>query len=222
MDIRRMLRVSLVILVVMVLAVSMSACLRQASTGPEGTSEEGYPVPGASETPSEIQIAATATVQASQGGDGSGNGGGSGGDTNQPIAVTETPAPVVPTDTPAPVQYVQPTEGIPTEYTLRYGEFPFCIARRFNVNQYELLSKNGLGLNSSVYVGMTLKIPQTGNHFDGEIALKAHPANYTVKAGETLEIIACKFGNVSPDLIALQNNLETPYTLSVGQKLVIP
>ena len=215
MEIKRKLHVISVILVVIVLTVSTAACSRPASTGPEGEATDQYPVPGTTE-PSAIDTAGTATAQAGQ------SGGDTGGDTNQPVAITETPVPVVPTNTSAPVQYVQATPGIPTSHTLRAGEFPFCIARRFDVNQYELLALNGLGLNSTTYVGMTLKIPQTGNHFDGKVALKDHPANYTVKAGETLEIIACKFGNISPDLIALQNGLEAPYTLATGQKLVIP
>jgi LysM repeat protein len=214
METKRMFRIISVILVMVVLTVSMSACRLPASTGPDEDASDEYPVPGTTEQPSNIDTAATATVQAGQ------SGGSTGGDTNQPAAVTETSAPAAPTNTPMP--YVQATPGIPTSYVLKYGEFPFCIARRFNVNQYELLSINGLGLNSTTYVGMTLKIPQTGNHFDGDPALKAHPTNYTVKAGETLEIIACKFGNVSPDMIALQNSLAAPYTLTTGQVLVIP
>lgn len=218
MEIKRKLRILSVLLVIAVLAVSLSACRLPASTGPEDVADEEYPVPGATEETSPIDAAATATQQAVQPTQGSADSGGG----NVPVAVTETPAPVVPTNTPEPKQYVQATPGIPTSYVLKYGEFPFCIARRFDVNQYELLAINGLGLNSSTYVGLTLKIPTTGNHFDGNPALREHPTNYTVKAGDTLEIIACKFGNVSPDMIALQNGLEAPYTLSVGQKLVIP
>lgn len=213
MKIKRLLRITSFILLAVVLTTSLSACRLAASSGPEGATTEEFPVPGTTESPSNIEIAATATVQAGEN---------TGGDSNQPVAVTETPLPVAPTNTPEPVQYVQATPGIPTAYVLKYGEFPFCIARRYDVDQYELLAINGLGLNSPTYVGMTLKIPQTGNHFDGDAALKAHPANYTIKAGDTLEIIACKFGSVSPDMIALQNNLEAPYTLTVGQKLVIP
>jgi LysM repeat protein len=219
MEVKRKLRIISVILTIVILAVSLSACRLPSSTGPEDIGGEEYPVPGTTEQPSNVDIAATATVQAGQVGDNTG------GDTNQPIAVTETSAPAAPaapTNTPEPVQYVQATPGIPTQYVLKYGEFPFCIARRFDVNQYELLAINGLGLNSSTYVGMTLKIPQTGNNFDGNPALRAHPDTYTVKAGDTLEMIACKYGNISPDLIALQNGLEAPYTLTVGQKLTIP
>ena len=214
METKRLFRITSVILLAVMLVTSLSACRLAASEGPDDAASDEFPVPGEQEgQPSDFDNAATATVQA-------GDSGAAGGGSNQPVAVTETPVP--PTATAVPPAYVQATPGIPTEYVLKYGEFPFCIARRFDVDQYELLAINGLGLNSPTYVGRTLKIPQTGNHFDGNAALKNHPAEYKVKAGETLEIIACKFGNVSPDMIALQNGLEAPYTLTTGQILIIP
>jgi LysM repeat protein len=116
-----------------------------------------------------------------------------------------------------------PTEGpLPTTNTIQKGEFPFCIARRYNVNQTELLALNGLGLNSQVVTGTTLSIPQTGNPFVTERSLKAHPAQYTVVSGDTIYTIACQFGSIGPDMIILANNLESPYTLTAGQTLQIP
>lgn len=213
MEIKRLFRILSAVFLVILLAASISSCRLAASEGPEETAVEELPVPGETEEPAEIEIVPTATVQASvvktkvvE--------------PTQPVAITETPLPATATATP-PV-YVQVTPGVPTEYELKYGEFPFCIARRFNVNQYELLAINGLGLNTPTYVGMIINIPQTGNPFDGEPTLKDHPAEYTVRSGETLEIIACDFGDVSPDMIAMQNNLEAPYTLTAGQVLIIP
>jgi LysM repeat protein len=66
-----------------------------------------------------------------------------------------------------------------------------------------------------------LQIPQTGNPFDGTRALIDHPTTYKIVEGDTLNIIACKFGDVSPDMIALQNNLSTP-DLPPGEVLIIP
>jgi LysM repeat protein len=129
---------------------------------------------------------------------------------------------VEPAPTAAPITYVQPTPGgPPSSYTLQEGEFPFCIARRFDVNQTELLNLNGLTFNSLLYAGQVLQIPQTGNPFDGIRTLRDHPTTYKILAGDTLYIIACKFGDVSPDMIALQNNLST-YDLPTGEVLVIP
>ena len=116
----------------------------------------------------------------------------------------------------------KPTPGLPKTYTLQKNEFPFCIARRFNVNQNELLSINGLGLNSVVSVGFTLTIPQTGNTFAGNRSLQEHPTTYTVVAGDTIYSIACKFGSVDPIGIAKVNDLKSPYNLKAGQDLAIP
>lgn len=218
MEIKRFLRVATILAVLIVMSLSLSACFKSASQGPTGTGGSQMPIPGETKQ-SGVEVATTATKAAEQGG------------TNKPsataVAVTETPqqqpqATEVPHATATPLTYVQATPGIPKEYVLQYGEFPFCIARRFDVNQYELLNINGLGLNSPVYVGMTLTIPQTGNHFDGPVALKTHPDTYKVKSGDTLNIIACKYGNTSPELIALQNGLSVDATLTVGQVLVIP
>jgi LysM repeat protein len=132
---------------------------------------------------------------------------------------------VPPTATKAPTATMAPvptaTPGLPKTYTLQAGEFPFCIARRFNVNQYELLSASGLSLSSRPATGYTLTIPQTGHPFDGNRTLRAHPASYTVSAGDTLNSIACLYGDVSPDAIAAANGLKSA-KLSAGQTLQIP
>ena len=152
----------------------------------------------------------------------------SGGGQAQPElpAATATPASAVPAATTPPqadAPEIKPTEGNPpATYTLQKGEFPFCIARRFNVNQTEMLALNGLTLDSKPGVGFTLRIPQTGNPFVTNRALKDHPTTYTVGSGETVYTIACKFGDVSPDMIALANDLNSSYSISSGQKLNIP
>jgi LysM repeat protein len=125
-------------------------------------------------------------------------------------------------DEPEPVDVPEPTPGIPSSYTLQDGEFPFCIARRFNVDQYELLNINGLGLNSRPQVGFNLKIPQTGNPFSGDRSLQDHPTTYTVAAGDTIYSIACKFGDVDPMSIAIANELSAPYNLTPGDRIHIP
>jgi LysM repeat protein len=115
---------------------------------------------------------------------------------------TEDPPPP-PSPTPAPVSTATP--GIPQTYQLKKGEFPFCIARRFNVNQTELLNLNGLGSGSIVPVGYSVKIPQTGNSFHGQRSLINHPASYTVVAGDTIYTIACKYGSADPNAIISLN-----------------
>jgi len=126
-----------------------------------------------------------------------------------------TPIIIVPTATP----------GHPASYTLMQGEFPYCIARRFNVNQDELLSLNGLTTVTAndLLPGTVLQIPQTGNPFIGERALHPHPDTFTVSASdETIYSVACYYGNIDPTQIIAANSLVSPYTLHINQTLNIP
>jgi LysM repeat protein len=132
-----------------------------------------------------------------------------------------TPQPAVSSPTQAPL-IAAPPLVVPSSYTLKKGEFPYCIARRFNVNPSELLSINGLSSYSVVHTGMTLIIPQTGRPFPGYRALRAHPTSYTVGSGDTIYTIACYFGDVDPNAIAVVNGLSSPYGLTYGQVLRIP
>jgi len=139
-----------------------------------------------------------------------------------PAATPETSEPAVAQPTPTPAPVFNPTPGLPQTYQIQKGEFPFCISRRFNVNQTEVLNLNGLSTSSLVPVGFALKIPQTGNTFYGQRALLKHPANYTVVAGDTIYTVACKYGDIEPLAIAQANSLDSPYTLTAGQVLHIP
>jgi LysM repeat protein len=117
------------------------------------------------------------------------------------VTFTPVPGAVLPTATTGvaapPPNVVVPTStpGKPATYTLQLGEYPYCIARRFNVNPEELLAVNGLTNSSVVQAGTVLKIPTTGNAFPGNAALIPHPANYTVKSGDTVYSVACDYGN---------------------------
>mgnify|MGYP003702101245 FL=1 len=137
-----------------------------------------------------------------------------------PTSPENTQPPAPPTQTPVPVAPATP--GVPESYQLQKGEFPFCLARRFDIAPSELLNINGLGANSVVPVGFSLKIPQTGNTFVGQRALLNHPTNYTVVGGDTIYTVACKYGDVDPIAIAQANSISSPYTLSAGQVIHIP
>lgn len=126
-----------------------------------------------------------------------------------------------PTATPEPTIMV-PTVTRPAEYTLRDGEFPFCIARRFNLDPAALLSLNNLGPNDLLEPGKTLQIPQTGTWEGDGRTRNPHPTTHTVTAGETIYSIACYYGDVSPEAIIAVNQLEEPYNLTAGQTLDIP
>lgn len=113
----------------------------------------------------------------------------------------------------------------PETYSLNKGEWPFCIARRYNVNPIDLLNASGLSLESKPDVGFVLKIPQTGEWPEsrfGHRYIREHPAMHEVVAGETLYTISCLYGDVDPSEIVEANELPEPYTISAGKMLRIP
>lgn len=142
------------------------------------------------------------------------------------IAQTETEATAAaptPTNTPEPTEVIPiPTVTKPGEYTLQEGEFPFCIARRFNVNPQDLLAVNNIAEGQIISPGTKLTIPQTGAWPGDTRTLKPHPTTHTVAAGETVYAIACAYGDVTPEAIIAVNQLEEPYDLNAGQTLQIP
>ena len=114
-----------------------------------------------------------------------------------------------------------PTVVVPATYTLHEGEFPFCLARRFNRNPDDILAINGLTNSSIVSPGQTLSIPTSGT-FPGQRSLLSSPATYTVAGGETIYSVACRYGDVDPMGIAAANGLSSPYTLTPGTTIRIP
>lgn len=139
-------------------------------------------------------------------------------------ALTFTPAPV----TVVPMtgtSYVAPA-GVPATYTLQQGEFPYCIARRYNLNPQELLRLNNLHDWDAQYLspGLTLQLPQTGDPFPGDRALHNHPDTYTVSGNNdtTLYGVACYYGDIDPATIAQADNLSLSATLTIGQQITIP
>ena len=56
----------------------------------------------------------------------------------------------------------------------------------------------------------------------GATAQPAEETVYTVVSGDTLSTIADKFPGVTWQQIAAANDLQDPYPLSIGQKLIIP
>jgi LysM repeat protein len=236
-----------IILTAILMLVLVSACVRPASTPPSAvatsTAAGEFPVPGATDdVMSQLEQAATQTLMAMQGtpqvqptnptveGTPAAPSGQETAAVVQPTTGAEATAPAAQATNPPPaapatatiVPLPSPTPGKPSSWTLQTGEFPYCLARRYDVNPSELLRLNGLSQNSFFYAGMVLKIPQTGETFPGSRSLKARPTNYTVSSGDNIYSIACQFGDVDPYAIAAANGMVSPYNLNVGQSLYIP
>ena len=168
----------------------------------QASGQNGTPA-GATNTASFSTVAVTPTVEGTPG-------------TQAPAATataTQPALPLAPTSTP----------GVPTTYKIHEGETIYCLARRFNIDPADILAANNDDPN--VYPDDVINIPQHGNAFPGERALHPHTANmsYTVTAGyDTIYKIGCYFGDVDPNRIIAANSLKDPFTLALGQKIVIP
>jgi LysM repeat protein len=119
-----------------------------------------------------------------------------------------------------------PTGPKPGTYTLKNGEFPYCIARRFNVDPDQLLSVSGLSgaEANSLSAGTVLTIPQGGS-FPGDRAWHSHPATFTVGSTydtNTVYGVACYYGDLDPATIAQNNGISVDAILTAGQTLSIP
>lgn len=210
---------TLVLLIVTVIgALMLTACERSATRAPRDRAASDGEIPFPVSTQSQIMVdilAATQTAQAAEDA--------TGGEKEQPT-VNSQPTPK-PTEVPEPEEEEdepEPTPGLPATYTIKKDEFLFCIARRFNINASEFLAINGLGVDYYAQVGDRLTIPQSGKPFDGARALRAHPTDYTVVAGDSIGKIACYFGDVDPAAIYDANDLEDGASLKPGQVLRIP
>jgi LysM repeat protein len=139
--------------------------------------------------------------------------------TNLPVSTL-----IAPSELPPEITDANGAQTLPTTYTTQPGEFPYCIARRLNVDPDELYALNGLSYGEIYYPnGMVLKIPQTGNPFPGTRSLRNHPTQYTVTtSNETIYGVACIFGDVLPEDIASLNDLSISNSLIEGQVLQIP
>ena len=136
-------------------------------------------------------------------------------------AVTTPTATLAVASTSQPGNTAVPAGPRPPTYTLREGEFPYCIARRYDVDPLQLLRLSGLSDGVIYPPGTQLTVPQSGS-FPGARALLGHPTTYSASAGETVYGVACRFGDVTPDAIATKNGISVDAKLTAGQALSIP
>jgi len=221
-------KMSVLVIIIMLLSLVLSACTRSATgkspTDTTPTAEIPFPV-GTLDTSARVTEIVQQTQNAA---------------ISTPIVpvvptaqvpVVSTPV-VIPTTAGLPTVVLQPTAtrpavvlptlSRPATYTIQSGEWPICIARRYNLDLNSLLEANNLNMNSSPDPGTVLIIPSSGTWTSGERALKAHPASYTVGSGDTINSIACEYGDVDPLAIAAANGIASPYTLNVGSVISIP
>ncbi len=99
-------------------------------------------------------------------------------------------------------------------YTVRRGDSPYEIARRFGVGLDALLGANGLSRRSNIYPGDELLIPGGG-------ASSRAMTQYTVRRGDTLGRIAERHG-ISLRSLLQANGLSSRSVIHPGDQVLIP
>jgi LysM repeat protein len=215
-----------VIVLLLVFGLALSGCVKSASEAPEGeevsSGEQADVVVRVMATQTALAKAAEGDAEPTEEPD----------DSVEPTAEPVDDSGEEPTEEPVADPTEEPTEettvaapidvAVPTTYTIKYGEYPYCLARRFDINADDLLSANGLSRDDQVGIGTVLTIPQDSYGFEGSRVLYSHPGSFTVKYNDTFYSIACYFGDVFPEQIAAANSMTIDEVLSAGDVIDIP
>lgn len=106
-------------------------------------------------------------------------------------------------------------------YTVKSGDTLSGIAAQYGTSYEYLANLNGLSNPNMIYVGQQLKI--SGNARATQPASSSREAStgtYTIQSGDTLYDIAQRFG-LDWQTLARINGISSPYTIFVGQTLVL-
>ena len=112
----------------------------------------------------------------------------------------------------------QVAEVKPRIHKVSRGESLSVIAKRYGKTTKDLKAYNKLR-STSLQVGQKIKIPGSGYRAPAKLA-KAKPVVYKVKKGESLSVIASRFGTTAT-VLKKYNNLSSS-SLLIGQKIKIP
>ena len=109
-----------------------------------------------------------------------------------------------------------------TTYTVKYGDTLNSIARSFGVSLQAIMQANNITEPSIIRVGQVLRLPANSQPSQGGGGgTTTGTVRYTVQYGDTLNLIAARYG-VSIQAIAQASNLANINMLRVGQVLTIP
>lgn len=109
-----------------------------------------------------------------------------------------------------------PAEGV---YRVRRGDTLASIARKFGVSATDLAKINRIKNANQIHPGQVIELP--GGSLTARPEDRSHAGTYTVRRGDTLEVIARKFGVGVQDLIA-HNGIRNRNRIRVGQSIYIP
>jgi lysozyme len=121
----------------------------------------------------------------------------------------------------AGAKMITETPKVPQKHTVAAGDSFESIANKYGVTVRELVNANPQLLKSgdALTVPVAVSIPAESANNSGGAA--SSPKTYTVKSGDSLYVIAVKYGTTVAAIASL-NNIADPNNISVGQVLNIP
>lgn len=111
-----------------------------------------------------------------------------------------------------------PASGGGGNYTVKPGETLSEIAERYGTSVQRLMDLNGLRNPQDLWAGSRIQVPGAGGGSRTAAAVSKGAKQHTVQSGETLSVIADRYGIPMERLVAL-NGLSNPDELMVGTTL---
>lgn len=133
------------------------------------------------------------------------------------LPITYDTSVVVPPETVPPPGNIP--GGGPVVYTVRAGDTLQIIAARYGTTWQAIAAANNLPNANYIYTGQRLVIPTGGTSPWPQP--QPNPGSYVVQAGDTLAVIAARYGTTVAAIVAA-NNLPNANYIYTGQRLVIP
>lgn len=117
--------------------------------------------------------------------------------------------------------------GSTDTYVIDKGDTMTTLAKRFNTTIDKLLELNKDITNASrIYEGQRLQVLKSGapapTPTPSPTPAPTTGSIYTVQKGDTLRILAARFGTTVDDLVRLNPKVTDPNKIYVGQKLTMP
>jgi LysM repeat protein len=143
-----------------------------------------------------------------------------------PTATASATPPIEATAVVSATAAVTPSPTVPAgpvRHTVKSGDTVLSIAAIYGATAKDIISANGLSGDGFLRVGQELLIPVAGP--SGGPGPTATPQGgtlvYTVQAGDTISLIASRFGSTMEWIFAA-NNLKPDAILHIGQSLLVP
>mgnify|MGYP006163628759 CR=1 FL=1 len=106
-------------------------------------------------------------------------------------------------------------------YVVERGDSLSVIARRFNTSVTRLASLNQLQSRNRIQIGQRLLLPQDNSPQTSIVAVVSEDGSYTVRRGDTVSLIAARYGVTERALLAV-NGIQDPHRIYPGQQLAMP